>query len=480
MFNTLTSKFTFFYWVIFFIVTLSFYFFGTFYMKDILKSTEHEKVELMLNTLKPTIALNLSFNQELEIEKILQTILKEKNIIKAEIESQTLHKVLKKQNIKNVESRTYVTTITDPFNTDEITTMRVTHSYEQLTFLYEKINKVLLFIFLFALFVFFIFYISMKKELNSLKSIANAFQNYSSTNHISSIQTQSQTTEIKTITRTANEMIENISSYLLALERFNTDLEQQVQEKVEKLRNQEKMMVHQSRQAAMGEMLESIAHQWRQPLNIIGLSCANLEMEHDLGITNDGNFKEKMQIISKNINYMSNTIDDFRDFLNPDRKATYFDPKKTIEEVYDILSAQLEHNKIEFALASKDETQLYGIENEFKQVVFVLINNSKDAIKSLQKNVDAINGKIEIQISQKNKTTVISFCDNGGGIKENIIHSIFDPYFTTKFAASGTGIGLYIAKNIVESRMQGSLKVLNTKNGCCFTIKQNQTIGENI
>jgi len=232
------------------------------------------------------------------------------------------------------------------------------------------------------------------------------------------------------------------------------------------------MIRHQSRQAAMGEILESNAHQWRQPLNIIGLSCASLEMEPDLGVLNDANFKEKMQIVSKNINYMSSTIDDFRDFLNPERDCAYFSPKHTIETVYDILSAQLENNKIEFTVKSQKDVELYGIENEFKQVVFVLINNSKDAIKSLQKNFKNFVGKIEIIISKKNENVVISFCDNGGGVQDDIIHSIFDPYFTTKFASSGTGIGLYIAKNIIESRMEGSIKVVNSKNGCCFTIKQ--------
>lgn len=472
MHNTLTSKFTFFYWVTFFSIVIPFYFFGTFYMKDILKTTEHEKVQLLIKTLKPAIAMSLSFNQESEIKKILETITKESNIVSVTLNSEGLRKVFEKEEKKRVESHTYTTSVQDPFKSQDIATLRVVHSYESLGKLYEKINSVLLFIFVFAFFIFIAFYISMKKELNALKTIADAFSNYKNAKHVKIIQTKSQTVEIKTITSTANEMIQNISSYLISLERFNTELEKKVQEKVEKLRSQEKMIVHQSRQAAMGEMLESIAHQWRQPLNIIGLSCASLEMEHDLGIKNDENFKEKMQIISKNINYMSNTIDDFRDFLNPDRKASCFNPKKTIEEVCDILEAQLTNNNIRVTILANKELELHGIENEFKQVVFVLINNSKDAIKSLQKNFENFQGEIEISLWQKNKNTVVSFCDNGGGIKEDIIHSVFDPYFTTKFASSGTGIGLYIAKNIIESRMQGSITAKNAKNGCCFTIKQ--------
>jgi len=441
-------------------------------MKDILKSTEHEKVQLMLSTLKPTIALNLSFHQEQEIQKILETVLKEKNILSVEIKSKSVNILLEKKWNKKTQNHKHITTIKDPFKSKDIATVYLVHSYEQLDTLYNKIYKVLLFIFLFALFIFLMFYFSIKHELNALKVIADVFHNYSRTKEIDTIKTNSNTSEIQTITKTANEMIQNISTYLHQLEGFNTDLEQQVQEKVQKLRSQEKMIVHQSRQAAMGEMLESIAHQWRQPLNIIGLSCANLEMEHDLGIQNEKNFKDKMQIISKNINYMSNTIDDFRDFLNPERVATDFNPRETIEAVYDILAAQLQHNKIKLNINATEEARLYGIENEFKQVVFVLINNAKDAIKSLQKNSPEFEGKIDVLISQRKDKISISFCDNGGGIKEDIIHSIFDPYFTTKFASSGTGIGLYIAKNIIESRMQGSIRVRNHNDGCCFTINQ--------
>lgn len=480
MLSTLARKFTFFYWITFLSVVIPFYLFGTYYVKDILESTEKEKIQLMVTTLKPILALNLSFNQTKEVEKILQSVLKEKSIQSIEIKSQLINTKLNKEIGEHTKCHTYTTDIIDPFKSKAIATIDVVHSYEYLATLYEKINKVLIFIFLFAIFVFFIFFISMKEELNALRVIADAFHNYSLKKHVSKIKTDSKSTEIQTITTTANEMIENISSYLVKLEAFNTDLEKQVQEKVERLRSQEKLIVHQSRQAAMGEMLESIAHQWRQPLNIIGLSCANLEMEHDLGVKNDENFKNKMDIISKNINYMSSTIDDFRDFLNPKSKATEFNPKQTIEAVFEILKAQLEHNNISLTINSQEMIEVYGIENEFKQVVFILVNNSKDAIKTLQKENPQYKGEITIDIVNEDANNLISFCDNGGGIKEDIIHSIFDPYFTTKFASSGTGIGLYIAKNIIESRMHARITAQNNSKGCCFKIKQDINVKDNI
>jgi len=472
MLKTLAHKFTFYYWVIFIAVVTPFYIFGTHYVKDILHATEHEKMELVVKTLTPTIALVISLEQSGDIDNIMQTIFAQTNIESVALSTSNFHKKLQKERKKSSISNIYKRAIIDPFTNEEIGAITIIHSHEYIENLHKKIISVFLGIFIFALVVFSLFYFSVKKELGALKKIAQLFSNYSNNQKIDSIQTQSKTTEIQTIAKSANEMMQNISSYLHRLESFNTELELQVAQKLEKLRAQEKMMIHQSRQAAMGEMLESIAHQWRQPLNIIGLSCVNLEMEHDLGILSDANFKERINTITKNISYMSETIDDFRDFLNPNSEPTLFNPRKTIEAVVEILTAQLKNNKIELVVDEQTPLEFYGIENEFKQVLFVLINNSKDAIKSLQKNFDNFSGKIEIKLLESEGQNLLTFCDNGGGIKEDIIDSIFEPYFTTKFASSGTGIGLYMAKNIIENRMKGSLSAKNEKNGCCFTIKQ--------
>ena len=480
MLNTFTSKFTFFFWSVFLIITIPIYIFGTFYIKDVLQTTEHEKIQLMVNTLKPTIALNLSFEQDEELQTVFNTILKETNIIKIEFDSNILQKTFVKKKNGKVSLLLYETSVVDPFDTNSVAKIKIYYSNDYLITLYNKVNTALLIISLFSLVVFFTFYIFMKKELNALTHIANIFQNYSKSKPITAIETKSKTLEIITITKTANEMIQNISTYFSELQHLNSKLENIVKEKVEELHMQERMLVHQSRQAAMGEMIESIAHQWRQPLNIIGIASANLEMEHDLGIKNDKNFKEKMQIIFTNINYMSNTIDDFRDFLNPDRELLYFNPKDSIEDVYKILSAQLSNNNINLELNSNEEVQLYGIENEFKQVVFILLNNAQDAIKSLQKESKIEKGIINIKLAKRNENISISFCDNGGGIPDDVINSIFNPYFTTKFASSGTGIGLYMAKNIIESRMHGSLETYNTETGCCFEIQQHTNIKDQI
>ncbi|QFR50431.1 HAMP domain-containing histidine kinase [Sulfurimonas lithotrophica] len=272
-------------------------------------------------------------------------------------------------------------------------------------------------------------------------------------------------------------MFVNLAEYVKQLKSFNNELEKRVKDEINKQQNQEHMMIHQSRQAAMGEMLESIAHQWRQPLNIIGIATANLETEYDLGLINEKKFHEKMDVISLNLNYMSDTIDDFRDFLNPKKDMSIFEAEKSIEDVLTILSAQLQNYNIEYSLQCNDELLLYGVENEFKQVMLILLNNSKDAIKLQQKIEQSKKGKILISINRENNQGIIKLCDNGGGIASEIIDSIFEPYFSTKLNANGTGIGLYIAKNIIESRMNGKISVINKDSGCCFIISVPLSIG---
>ncbi|WP_372999795.1 ATP-binding protein [Sulfurimonas sp.] len=277
-------------------------------------------------------------------------------------------------------------------------------------------------------------------------------------------------TKLKKIQLDLEESLKILDQQREQLKSFNEELEKRVKEEIEKQQNQERLIIHQSRQAAMGEMLESIAHQWRQPLNIIGLATANLETQYAIGSLEKKDFHEKMEIVSLNINYMSDTIDDFRNFLNPERDMITFSPQRSIEEVLTILNAQLKSNKTTHTLISNCDLHFYGVENEFKQVMFILFNNAIDAIKLQMEEKIIEQGKITISISCLDDQGIIEISDNGAGIDTNIIDSVFDPYFTTKYHSHGMGIGLYIAKNIIETRMKGSLSVKNIKSGSCFII----------
>lgn len=278
-------------------------------------------------------------------------------------------------------------------------------------------------------------------------------------------------TQLKKTQLDLEKSLKTLNQQRIQLESFNIELEKRVKEEIAKQQKQERLMIHQSRQAAMGEMLESIAHQWRQPLNIIGLAAANLETQYSIGVMNKASFHDKMNIITSNITYMSQTIDDFRKFLYPAREAIVFHPKKSIEEVLNILAAQLHSNKITAELTITSDIPFYGVENEFKQVMLILLNNAIDAIKLYQKEQKIDQGMISILFRCKNNQGIVEVFDNGGGISDTIIDNIFNPYFTTKHDAYGTGIGLYIAKNIIESRMKGSIRAKTLNHGSCFTIK---------
>lgn len=277
-------------------------------------------------------------------------------------------------------------------------------------------------------------------------------------------------TQIKKIQLDLEESLRTLEQQRRELERFNSELEKRVVEEVEKRQKQERLMLHRSRQAAMGEMLESIAHQWRQPLNIIGLATVNLETQYKMGLMDEKNFDEKIQIISSNIDYMSHTIDDFRKFLHPERETNVFDPQKSIADVLGILGAQLHSNKILTVTDIRCSDPFYGVENEFKQVMMILLNNAMDAIKLQLQEKRIDQGKIAITFRCEDHRGIVEVSDNGGGISDTIIEKIFNPYFTTKHDAYGTGIGLYLAKNIIESRMRGSLTVSIQDSGSCFSI----------
>jgi len=473
LFRTFIGKFTFFFWSVFLIVNIPIYIFGNVYFQKLLKNSEQEKITLMLKTIQPVLAFDISFNQHKQIKNILNNILEYKDIENIQLISQNGNILFNQYKDKNSSNKYFKNEniIKDPFTKIVIAKVIIIYSNKHLQNLNNKVFTTFFLIFLFALLIYLITYFSIKKDFNALRIISKSLQEYSKTKITKPIILNNKSEEINTIANIANEMIVNIAQYVQQLKSFNSELKIQVQKEVKKQEKQEGLMIHQSRQAAMGEMIESIAHQWRQPLNIIGIATANIQTQYMLKTLNDKDFNENMELISLNINYMSNTIDDFRNFLDPNRNITEFNPIKTIQDTITILNAQLKNNNIHHNIKIKDEILCYGVENEFKQVIFILINNSKDAIISQLKSGKRKEGNIDISIEKIYNDGIIKICDNGGGINKKDINSIFDAYFTTKFQSKGTGIGLYIANNIITSRMNGYIGVVNKNDGCCFTIK---------
>jgi PAS domain S-box-containing protein len=246
---------------------------------------------------------------------------------------------------------------------------------------------------------------------------------------------------------------------------LNINLERRVQEELEKSRQKDLMIMHQSRLAAMGEMIGHIAHQWRQPLNILNFILYNIQdFYHDNKLDKaslDDFIKQGSQLIMK----MSGTIDDFRNFFKPDKEKEIFSISKIIKESLNLVSSALAHSQVAVTLNEGKEVISDGFPNEYSQVILNILNNAKDAIIA-----KGIKGEITIDIFRENDSAVVKIQDNGGGIPKDILPRIFEPYFTTKETKGGAGIGLYLSKVIIEDHMDGSLEVQNNTNGAEFKI----------
>jgi PAS domain S-box-containing protein len=234
----------------------------------------------------------------------------------------------------------------------------------------------------------------------------------------------------------------------------------------EELKNKEKIMIAQSRHAAMGEMISMIAHQWRQPLSSISMVASNTLMDIEFETVNNDTLKEHSESILKQVKYLSQTIDDFRDFFKPNKVKELIDPKKVVDETLSIMGKTLEKHSINVEILLKHSSRIEVYSRELLQV---LINLLKNAQEVLEKN-DYDNRRIKISISEEKDTLRIEVLDNGGGIKEELLDKVFEPYFSTKNEKTGTGLGLYMSKTIIEKHLQGIFGVYNDKDGACFYI----------
>ncbi|MDD2450232.1 MAG: sensor histidine kinase [Sulfurimonas sp.] len=255
--------------------------------------------------------------------------------------------------------------------------------------------------------------------------------------------------------------------YTNKLKDHNENLTLAVEVALRKERQKDEMLIEQARLASMGEMIEQIAHQWRQPLNDIALLNQDMYFKKYLSKLSDEDFDRIHESIDNNIRYMSDTIDDFRNYYKSDKKKESYFLGDMVESMLSIIGATLEHSSIKINLDIDKEIRLLNVKNELQQVMLIILNNAKDAL--ISNNIDKKN--IEIKAYRDAKDAYILVSDNAGGVPKEIKNKIFDPYFTTKHKNQGTGIGLYMSKMIIEKNMQGRLSVENVDGGARFTIK---------
>ena len=276
-----------------------------------------------------------------------------------------------------------------------------------------------------------------------------------------------------------SKLNESLEIKVKELDDFNQTLHNKVKIEIEKQREKENLLIQQSKLAALGEMIGNIAHQWRQPLSLISTIASGIKVQVEFGLFNEKDVIPDMDNIIKQTTYLSDTIDDFRNFIKNSNEKGEVLISNVIQKALSILNASIVNNNIVIILSTKEDINILGYENQLIQALINILNNAKDALKENVKNSE--NKLIFIETKNIQNGLVLNIKDNAGGIPENVIGKIFEPYFTTKHKSIGTGIGLSITDQIITKHHNANITASNetyeyegkTYTGACFTITFN-------
>ena len=231
---------------------------------------------------------------------------------------------------------------------------------------------------------------------------------------------------------------------------------------VSDIRRKEYLLTEQTKLASMGEMIGNIAHQWRQPLNIISVTASGTKIKKELGVLSDESLINSLKQISDTTEHLSETIDVFKDFLKEDKERSLFNLSQNIQNSLALIEPVLKKNEVKIDLELDNDIYLYNFSNEFNQALINILHNANEAILNSDIKNDELR-LIKITTKQEKNRAIIEIIDNAGGIEKNIIKKVFEPYFTTKHKYQGTGLGLYMTHKIIKMSMRGSINV-NNKN----------------
>jgi signal transduction histidine kinase len=234
------------------------------------------------------------------------------------------------------------------------------------------------------------------------------------------------------------------------------------------LKYRDKLIAEQSKMVAMGEMIGNIAHQWRQPLSTISTAASGVKLQKEMGLLNDELLDECLEGIVRNSMHLSQTINDFRDFIQGDKEIVAFNLKQNINKDLCIVEGMLKHSGIKVLVDCQEHIVLHNYQNELTQAILNIIDNCKDAL--FEKKIEE--KMIFIEAYTQDEQAILKIYDNAKGIDTAILEKIFEPYFTTKHKSQGTGLGLYMTHQIIEGSMEGSVYASNTTytyNGHTFT-----------
>lgn len=332
------------------------------------------------------------------------------------------------------------------FSPEELPITTITHSFHE----YYKIVFISSFVFIHA-------------SLFYLRELASGFEaELKSANMI----LERQRDEIAEKNDELEQQHEEILNQSHELETINKHLEERVINELSENRKKDLLLVQQSRQAAMGEMIGNIAHQWRQPLSAVAVIIQNIDEAYKYDELSKDYMDSKVKQSMELIEYMSQTIDDFRNFFKPEKSTSLFNVREVVNKCISFVKETLKSNNIEYEFHASEDIFVNGFPNEYSQVVLNMISNAKDIL--VERKVKK--PKIEITLFRKDEKSYLYVADNGGGIAPEIKEKIFTPYFTTKEQTMGTGIGLYMSKTIIEKNMGGSLTFVDIEGGTEFCI----------
>ena len=250
------------------------------------------------------------------------------------------------------------------------------------------------------------------------------------------------------------------------LNALNKILNTKIKTQISTLREKDRQLQYQSKLAQMGEMLNMIAHQWRQPLAAISSTTTYLYGKIIIGEYDKKDFLNELENVEKFSSHLSSTIDDFRNFFKPNKKTENTTLEEIISSTLKIINPILIHNNIKVKTTFICNQNITTLKNEIRQVILNILKNSEDAF--IEREIK--NRIIQINTLQKNDYASIEIIDNAGGIKEEFLNKIFDSYFTTKSIEKGTGVGLCMSKTIIEDNCKGKIQARNSKDGTTFTI----------
>jgi len=267
---------------------------------------------------------------------------------------------------------------------------------------------------------------------------------------------------------TFNRFLTTIVSINDDLKDLNTHLEERIDNEVQKNREKEKQIFQQSKRAQLGEMIGNIAHQWRQPLSVISTTASGLELQKEFGDLSDKEFTHGIKKIMDTTVYLSTVIDEFRDFISSSDESSDFILQDSMDKMLRINEATLHSNHINLVKKySKEPINMHSKEGEISQVLLNIINNAKDIL--CEREIK--DKEIIISVTANHHNAIIMIEDNGGGIDEDILPKVFDPYFTTRHQSQGKGIGLYMCNTIVTQNLKGEINVDNGTKGALFSIE---------